>query len=108
MKKLLKLFSLLLAIVAAGSISSKAGNLSAGDSLKTEKVTIKVKGMTCGGCESRVCKELDKKKGVISSKANHVDENAIIEYDPSKITESELVETINKTGFKASLENEKN
>lgn len=108
MKKLVKLFSLLLAIVAVGSITSKAENLAAGDSLKTEKVTIKVKGLHCGGCESKVCEELNKKSGVVSSKASYKDENTVIEYDPAKITEKELVETINKTGFKASLENEKN
>ena len=105
MKKVLTFFKLLMAIVAVGSLTVKAGNISAGDSLKITKVTIKVTGLHCGGCEVRVCEELDKKKGIISSKASHADENAVVEYDKTKITEKEIVEIINKTGFKASLEN---
>ncbi|HWZ42653.1 MAG TPA: heavy-metal-associated domain-containing protein [Candidatus Saccharimonadales bacterium] len=62
---------------------------------------IKISGMTCGACGVTVRKSLEKTKGV-----KHVDVStekglATIVYDDSKVTEQQLREAINKTGFKA-------
>ena len=62
---------------------------------------IKISGMTCGACGVTVRKSLEKTKGV-----KHVDVStekglATIVYDDSQVTEQQLREAINKTGFKA-------
>ena len=76
------------------------------DSVTTTKVEILVKGMTCGGCESHVCAGLDKNEGVVSRKVSYKDGLAIIEYDPNKTTEKDILKAIRKTGFGATVKKE--
>jgi len=76
------------------------------DSVTTTKVEIVVKGMTCGGCENHICAGLDKNKGVVSRKVSHKDGLAIVEYDPNKTTEKDILKAIRKTGFGATVKKE--
>ena len=107
MKNLLKISALLLIFslgyVQTGSSFNNTATDSAQVTNETKQVTLSVKGMTCGGCESRVCKALDKKDGIISRTVSHTDANAVVEYDPTKISEQEIVKAISGTGFKASI-----
>ncbi|PCH66283.1 MAG: hypothetical protein COC01_08485 [Bacteroidetes bacterium] len=110
MKNLLKISALLLIFslgyVQTGSSFNNTATDSAQVSNETKQVTLSVKGMTCGGCESKVCKALDKKDGVVSRTVSHKDGNAVVEYDPTKISEKEIVKAISGTGFKASIKQE--
>ncbi|MBI3952194.1 MAG: copper ion binding protein [Acidobacteria bacterium] len=65
--------------------------------------TIRVEGMTCGGCAALVHQVLAKREGVKFVEVNLEKKQAIVKYDPAKVTPKQLAEAINQTGFKAKL-----
>lgn len=69
----------------------------------TKSVTVTVEGMTCASCSVTVrmaAKQLD---GVKEAKVSVPDKQAVVEYDPAKVTPEKIVEAINKAGYRASL-----
>jgi len=78
---------------------------------KTEKViivkesdivrkSIGVNGMTCVGCEVTLEENISKIEGVVTVKASHSDEEAIIEFDSTKTDIKTITETIEESGYK--------
>ena len=67
----------------------------------TKTVTIKVEGMKCNKCSSSVTKALKATEGVEEVQVSSDKGEAVIKYDDQKLTETQLREVINKTGFKA-------
>lgn len=65
--------------------------------------SIRVEGMTCGGCAASVHQALAKREGVKSVEVSLEKKQAIVKYDPTKVTPEQLAEAINQTGFKAKL-----
>ncbi len=63
------------------------------------KETIKIGGMTCAACSSRVEKALSKVEGVSSASVNLATETAAVEFDPEKIQLPEIEEVVRKTGY---------
>ncbi len=55
--------------------------------------------MTCASCSAAVERALKKRPGVISANVNLASETARVEYAPEAISESELKETVIKTGY---------
>jgi copper chaperone len=68
---------------------------------ETREITIKVEGMTCGGCAASLTKALKDTPGVLDARASYEKGEAWIKYDDQKITVAKLREVINSTGFKA-------
>ena len=66
-------------------------------------VELKVIGMTCSGCVVGVRNALLETPGVVSAEVNLESARAKVRYDAGKVSVSELVEAVNKSGFKASL-----
>lgn len=66
-------------------------------------VELKVNGMVCGGCAVSVRNALLETPGVASASVDHEAGRATVEYDPTKASTTQLIEAVNKTGFKASL-----
>jgi mercuric ion transport protein len=72
-----------------GSCSGGGKNTEANDSqasvtvdpAKVVTCTLKVEGMTCGGCENSVEKMLGKMEGVVSVKASYIDKTVVVEAD---------------------------
>lgn len=62
-------------------------------------VTIKVQGMTCGGCATRVEKVLKSTDGVEEVRVSFERGKAVIRYDDQKVTVDKLREVIQSTGF---------
>ena len=88
-------FVVLMVAVLALSISVFAGT-------KAHKtVDIKVEGMTCGACVSKVTTALKNAKGVQEAKVNLEANNAVIVFDSQKTDEKALFKVINESGFKA-------
>ena len=71
--------------------------------LQTAQVSLKVEGMHCGGCTTGVKDCLQKLDGVKEAEVNLEKEEALVSYDPEKVTKEKMVEEINKIGYKASL-----
>lgn len=62
---------------------------------------IKVSGMTCEACAISVQKSLEKTKGVKQAEVSSEKGLATVTYDDAQVSEQQLRDAINKTGFKA-------
>ena len=63
--------------------------------------------MTCGACAVSVKRGLEKTKGVKAADVSVEKGQATVVYDDSQVSEQQLREAINKTGFKAEPSPEK-
>lgn len=66
-------------------------------------IVLPVEGMTCFACEASVEGALKELPGVNSAKASAKSQNVLVEYQPGRVTFDQMVEAINKTGYKAKL-----
>ncbi|MBU5313682.1 heavy metal translocating P-type ATPase [Tissierella carlieri] len=71
------------------------------------KKTLIVEGMTCAACSTRVEKALNKLEGVVKATVNLSTNKATIEYPSGVIDEDILVKAVEKAGYKAELEVER-
>lgn len=67
----------------------------------TERVDLKISGMTCAACSSRVERILGGLDGVLRANVNFAMEKAAVEYDPSRISLSGLKKAVEDAGYKA-------
>jgi|SRR5215213_168984 len=70
----------------------------------TRTVTLRVKGMTCGGCATSVEKALKSTEGVEQVRVSFERGRAVIKYDAQKVTVAKLREVINNAGFSCEVE----
>ena len=66
----------------------------------TKKESYLVEGMTCSGCERTVSRVVANIEGVSSSKADLASSTVTVEYDPSKVTISDISEAVERVGYK--------
>lgn len=59
-----------------------------------------IEGMTCQGCEEEVKHEAAQLPGFIEATVNHETGRATVKFDKSKSTLEQVIEAINKTGYK--------
>ena len=81
---------------------AKIKQVSTSESADTEEVVLNVKGMTCGGCESRVKSALIGCAGVKDAQVSHKDGKAVVEVEKGKANKEKLIEAVEKVGFTAS------
>lgn len=62
--------------------------------------TFKVSGMTCASCENSVKKAVTKLDGVNKVEADSEKGQAVVSYDPAKVTPEKITAAINTTPFK--------
>jgi copper chaperone CopZ len=81
-----------------------SGALLAGLASAKEVTTqIPVSGMTCGSCAVAVRKALTSLEGVKKADVSVERNKATVVYEDSQVTEKQLREAINETGFKAEV-----
>lgn len=68
---------------------------------------IKISGMSCAACATKIEKRLNKIEGIVKATVNLATEKAIVEYDSSNIGISDIITAIEKLGYKAKPINEK-
>lgn len=71
--------------------------------MATQHITLKIDGMTCQACASRIEKVLNKKDFIHSASVNFAGETAQIEFDNEQMQVADLITIIEKTGFQATL-----
>jgi copper chaperone CopZ len=64
-----------------------------------ETVTLRVTGMTCGGCENAVKRALGRLEGVSEVTASHVEEKVGVSFDPATVTPDEITARISAIGY---------
>jgi copper chaperone len=66
-----------------------------------ETTTIKITGMSCGGCTASVTKVLSETPGVAKADVQLSPGQAMVEFDPAKVTREALCAAIDDAGFEA-------
>jgi copper chaperone len=67
-----------------------------------ETTTIKVDGMSCGGCVKSVTGVLTALDGVAKAEVSLEQKQAVVEFDAGKVTRDQLKVVIEDAGFDAS------
>lgn len=67
-----------------------------------ETTTIKVTGMTCGGCSGSVTRVLSELPGVVQAEVTLDPGQAVVTYDPATVSRDALCAAIDDAGFEAS------
>lgn len=69
----------------------------------TKTQTFKITGMHCTSCAMNIDFDLEDLPGIKKADTNYAKEIAVVEYDPSQTTDKQILETIKKTGYQASI-----
>ncbi len=64
------------------------------------KKIMNIKGMDCASCAATIEKSLNKTKGVTNSNVNFASGKALVEYNETEATEKDLVNAVEKVGYK--------
>ena len=65
-----------------------------------------IAGMTCASCVMHIEGDLSKKEGVSEALVNFANETGRVTYDPDKISPEEIVETVKKAGYTATIKDD--
>jgi Cu+-exporting ATPase len=72
----------------------------------TERKEFTITGMTCAACSARVEKGLNKLEGIKTASVNLALETAMVEYNPSEVSASDIQARVEKLGYGAKLKEE--
>lgn len=67
---------------------------------------LSITGMTCANCSGRIERVVGKKPGIYRAHVNLASKKGMFEYNPTVTSEAEIIQTIEKTGFGAILDDE--
>ena len=95
---------LLFVVLGAGLaiVPARAGDAGRDLPPGQDRVTIPVSGMTCGGCAAPIDRSVKELDGVEAVEVDHLKGTVTVVRVTDRVTVEEIVEAINKTGFKAS------
>lgn len=65
--------------------------------------TIKVEGMTCGGCAVGVRTALARLEGVARAEVSYKEQRAVVTFDPARVTTDQLLETVRQFQYTPTL-----
>lgn len=68
-----------------------------------KKFKFTISGMTCVVCANTCQKAIQKLEGVLACNVNFASGIAVVEYDDSSLTEDNIMDAVNKAGYKAML-----
>lgn len=101
-------FKRFLRTAAIGAAVSMVAGLPAGGGARAESagvatVSLHIEGMTCASCKIAVRTALSRLDGVKEAEVDVAKKSATVEYDPAKVTPQQLVDAVNRLGYRASL-----
>ncbi|WP_053368230.1 heavy metal translocating P-type ATPase [Bacillus sp. FJAT-27245] len=73
-----------------------------------EKKEFDISGMTCAACSTRIEKGLNRMEGITKASVNLALEKATIEYNPSVLSDRDIIKKVEALGYGAILKEEKN
>ncbi|MCF6409315.1 heavy metal translocating P-type ATPase [Pseudalkalibacillus salsuginis] len=78
-----------------------------GYDVPTEGLELDIQGMTCAACSSRIEKVIGKMDGIQSINVNLTTETGKIEIQPGVVSEEEILQKIEKLGYKAEVKQDR-
>ena len=68
-----------------------------------QNVTLKIDGMTCGGCVKSLTRVLSELDGVTQADVSLEKAQAVVSFDENKVQPGALVEAVEEAGFDAAV-----
>lgn len=87
---------------AAASVSAPAATVLASVT-DPSTVTLRIEGMTCGGCVIGVRKVLERLDGVDKVDVSYEKQRAVVTYDPTKVSVDRMIAAIKTLKYKATV-----
>ncbi|MEE9289324.1 MAG: mercuric transporter MerT family protein [Bacteroidota bacterium] len=84
-------------------LNISSGTVAEDGSASIQTAVLKVEGMTCTSCNTAVEIALRKNQGVLEARASFEEKQAVVKYDPTKVKEQDLVNSVNGLGYTAEL-----
>ena len=69
----------------------------------TQVVSLKIDGMTCGGCVYGVKKVLTRLNGVSKAVVSYETKSAVVTFDPARVSVAKMVRAIKTLGYTATV-----
>lgn len=69
-----------------------------------KKIQLNIKGMHCSSCAMNIDFDLEDLEGIKTTKTSYAKQKCEVEFDENKITTEEILKQVQKTGYKARLE----
>lgn len=82
-------------------IAGENKNVGIISTINTERMVFDLKGMTCEGCAAHIQNVLSEKNGVLKASVSYDNKTAEIVIKKGKVSDLELIEIIEKAGYKA-------
>lgn len=92
------IFSLIICLSLFSSCTNKKSN-KVPETFLTSIAEYHISGMTCTGCESTIKSSVSKLDGVKEVSASYIDSTAIVKFDSTAITLSEITKQIKDLGY---------
>jgi copper chaperone CopZ len=71
--------------------------------VEQKAVTLRIEGMTCGGCAIATRKVLARLPGVTKVEVSYEQERAIVTFNPAKVTVDQMIAAVRTLGYTATL-----
>lgn len=68
-----------------------------------ETITLKIDGMTCGGCVSSVTRVLSETAGVSNAQVDLASGTATVQFDAAQTNAAALIDVVEDAGFDAAV-----
>ncbi|WP_299761368.1 mercuric transport protein MerTP [uncultured Pontibacter sp.] len=75
------------------------GQQTTADKANVQTVEVKIKGMTCAGCEGHVNSEVNKLAGILKVKTSYADGNTLVQFDKTKTDVKQIEKAVLATGY---------
>lgn len=91
-------------VPAAGSlVGQSTATVGLPVTAEVKTVRLKVAGMTCGGCVVGARTVLTRLPGVTKAQVSYEKQEAVVTYDPAKVTVEQMVAAIKTLGYTATI-----
>lgn len=71
--------------------------------IEPRSVSLRIEGMTCGGCAIAVRRVLTRLDGVREADVSYEQQRAVVTYDTTKVTVEQMIAAIKTLGYKAAV-----
>lgn len=97
------LLSSCLLSVASGAVATHGNAYAVRGVVPTKRVKLAISDMYCKACEPSISGELMRTPGVIAATVSYERQEAVVDYDSSKITPAGIIAAIKGAGFTAKI-----
>lgn len=88
---------------ARPALASAAGVASETSIAVLDTVTLRVEGMSCGGCTLATRKVLERLDGVTKAEVSYEQKTAVVIYDPAKVTTAQMIQAVATLKYTATV-----